>query len=153
MSATLATGQVRTADKSHIFQGSPQALYPESAVASACNSGGRLDQGHKAHFLILKDALHSEILAVAVQDAIEFAQRLRALADKEGGGAIKNVSSAALEVTLREYEQARLRRALPIVLKSYVVGQVLRIESPPVSPHNTGHDCSDILCPCLSSNA
>ena len=69
-----------------------------------------------------------------MQDAIEFAQRLRALADREGGGAIKGVSSAALQATLREYEQARLRRALPIVLKSYVVGQVLRIESPPVSP-------------------
>ena len=69
-----------------------------------------------------------------MQDAIGNAQCLHTHADREGGGATKGVSSAALKATLCEYEQALLRLALPIVLKIYGAGQLLGTETPLASP-------------------
>ena len=70
-----------------------------------------------------------------MQDGVILARSLRQLLDSGGSG---GVSAEALESALRGFEAQRVKRILPLTLRSHAFGRLLQLPFPPVSmsPHS-----------------
>lgn len=68
---------------------------------------------------------------VALEDGVVLARELKAAISSAGGGA--GNTTAALEAALRRYEGERVKRALPLTLRSWAFGAALQLPWPPVT--------------------